>query len=79
MKETHKQLPLGQYQSMLNPLVVVFKKWVCLLQEWNFAHFKKNVLDFKGVLMDIPTLIDFTVRGLPARESIRKEINKQDF
>ena len=41
MKEIHRKLPLGWYQSMLNPLAVVFKKWVFLLQEWNFAHFNK--------------------------------------
>ena len=41
MKEIQWQLPLGRYQSMLNPLAVVFKKWVFLLQEWNFAHFNK--------------------------------------
>ena len=25
MKEIHRQLPLGRYQSMLNPLAVVLK------------------------------------------------------
>ena len=33
-------------------------------------HILINILDFKGVPMDIPTLIDFTVGGLPARESL---------
>ena len=41
MKEINKQLPLGRYQSMVNPFAVAFKKCVFLLREWNFAHFNR--------------------------------------
>ena len=41
MKEINKQLPLGRYQSMVNPFAVVFEKGVFLLQEWYFAYFNR--------------------------------------
>ena len=51
MKEINKQLPLGRYQSMVNPFAVVFEKGVFLLQEW-YLHILIDISDLKGVSTD---------------------------
>ena len=89
MKEIQWQLPLGRYQSMLtviemgsnhnDSLNLCLIRWqLCLRNECSCCkngtlHILINILDFKGAPMDIPTLLDFTVRGLPARESLHAE------
>ena len=73
MKEIHRQLPLLRYQSMLNPRWQLCLRNECSCCKNGTLHILKNILDFKGVPMDIPTLIDFTVRSLQARESLHAE------
>ena len=63
---------MGRYQSSLIGWQLCLRN-ECSCCKNRTLHILINILDFKGVPMDIQTLIDFTVRGLPARESLHAE------